>query len=174
MSRLPLLPLLVFSLLTACSTPSAQPPVTKPAKNNTIQTTRRVETTSYSKAHDGIPRNALSTRLKTGPIYSAGADWSRFPVGTKFRVRENGRTYVVDDYGSALVGRDVIDLYTPSLREMRRWGRRKVTIDILAWGSYQKSYSILKHRTRASHVRRMVRSLEPKIRQHTPSRTTSL
>jgi len=168
MSRLLLLPLFIFSFFTACATPSAKPPV-RPAKSTPsssapVAAIRSVETTSYSHADDGIRYNAISTRLKTGPIYSAASDWSRYPLGTKFRVRENGRTYVIDDYGSALIGRDVIDLYTPSLREMRRWGRRKVTIDILSWGCYQKSYSIVKPRTRSPHVRRMVRSLETKVR----------
>jgi hypothetical protein len=74
-------------------------------------------------------------------------------------MRETGRIYVIEDYGSALVGRKTIDLFMPSNGAMRRWGVRNVNIEILQWGSWAKSLEILKDRTRNSHVRRMVASL---------------
>jgi hypothetical protein len=50
----------------------------------------RVRTTAYT--HDesdhivyGV-KNAIGTNLKFGNVRSAAADWSRFPVGTKFRI----------------------------------------------------------------------------------------
>lgn len=122
-----------------------------------------VRTTAYTHSRHGMGRNATDSPLKAGDLKSAAADWSRFPLGTKFNVRETHQTYVVDDYGSALVGTNKIDLYMPSPREMRLWGVRKVTINIIEPGSYAKSLALLKPRKRVSYVRRMVKVLEQKV-----------
>ena len=61
-------------------------------------------------------------------------DWSRFPLGTRFRIVGTRKEYVIDDYGTALIGTNTIDLYKPSRLEMKRWGVRKVDIDIVHWG----------------------------------------
>jgi hypothetical protein len=111
---------------------------------------------------DGNRSNALSGSLACGKYYSAAADWSRFPAGTVFRLLENDRTYVIDDYGGALVGTETIDLYFPSMREMRNWGVRRVHIQILRQGSYEKSLQILRPRASRGYIRRMVRDLEHK------------
>jgi 3D (Asp-Asp-Asp) domain-containing protein len=124
--------------------------------------TRTVRTTAYTCTEPGGPRNALGQRLSCGPVGSAAADWSRFPVGTKFKIVDTGKIYRIDDYGSALVGTDTIDLYKPSRGEMRSWGVRHVDIQILEWGSQDESLKILKPRSRAGYVRRMVASLETK------------
>jgi hypothetical protein len=73
------------------------------------------------------------------------------------------RLYVIDDYGSALVGTNTIDLYMPTRREMVNWGFRRVTIELLEVGSYQQSLKILKPRSRIAFVRRMVQNLESHI-----------
>jgi 3D (Asp-Asp-Asp) domain-containing protein len=109
-------------------------------------------------------RNAIGGRLKSGEVTSAAADWSRFPVGTKFRVKETGRVYVVDDYGSAMVGKDKVDLFKTNYRDVYRWGVRHVNLEILEWGSHEKSLAILKPRTRSRHVKSMVQSLEARLR----------
>jgi hypothetical protein len=101
--------------------------------------------------------------LAAAEFNSAAADWSRFPVGTKFRIVGSDRLYVVDDYGSALVGTNTIDLYVPSRREMANWGSRRVNIELLEVGSYQQSLKILKPRSRIAYVRRMVQNLESQI-----------
>jgi len=106
------------------------------------------------------PRNAIGQPLRSGRINSAAADWSRLPLGTLFRVRENGKTYVVDDYGSAMVGKDKVDLYKTNYREVYNWGVRKVVLDILEWGDKEKSLAILKPRSKYAHVREMVQALE--------------
>lgn len=124
--------------------------------------TRTVRTTAYTATEPGGPRNAIGQRLSCGPVGSAASDWSRFPVGTKFKIVRSGKVYRIDDYGSALVGTDTIDLYQPSRREMRSWGVRHVEIQIIEWGSPEQSLQILKPRTRAGYVRRMVTSLESK------------
>jgi 3D (Asp-Asp-Asp) domain-containing protein len=122
-----------------------------------------VRTTAYTHSRHGIGRNANGSQLKAGDLKSAAADWSRFPLGTKFNVCETQQTYVVDDYGPALVGTNKIDLYMPSPREMRLWGIREVTINIIEPGSYAKSLALLKPRKRVSYVRRMVKVLEQKV-----------
>jgi len=109
-------------------------------------------------------RNAIGGRLKSGDVTSAAADWSRFPVGTKFRVKETGRVYVVDDYGSAMVGKDKVDLFKTNYRDVYRWGVRRVNLEIIEWGSFEKSLTILKPRSRSRHVKSMVQSLEAKLR----------
>ena len=107
--------------------------------------------------------NAVDGRLAAAQFNSAAADWSRFPVGTKFRIVGSDRLYVIDDYGSALVGTNNIDLYMRSRREMVNWGSRRVTIELLEVGSYQQSLKILKPRSRIAYVWRMVQNLESQI-----------
>lgn len=98
--------------------------------------------------------------LKYGQLRSAAADWSVYPVGTVFQIEGDVSLYIVDDYGSALVGTRTIDLYKPSSYSMNLWGVRKVNIRIVKWGSFSKSLAILKPRQKASHVRAMVSRLE--------------
>lgn len=126
-----------------------------------------VKTTAYchtERAHRRYGKsNAVDGRLAAAEWNSAAADWSRFPMGTKFRILGSNRLYVVDDYGSALVGTNTIDLYMPSRREMVSWGSRRVTIELLEVGSYQQSLKVLKPRSRIAYVRRMVKDLETEI-----------
>jgi 3D (Asp-Asp-Asp) domain-containing protein len=109
-------------------------------------------------------RNAVGGRLKSGVVNSAAADWSRFPVGTKFRVKETGKVYQVDDYGSAMVGKDKVDLFMPDYGQVYRWGVRHVTLEIVEWGSAEKSLKILKPRSKSGHVRKMVEKLEANLK----------
>jgi len=61
----------------------------------------------------------------------------------------------IDDYGSALAGTNTIDFFFPSLRKMNKWGTRKVTIQIIQMGSYERSARLLKGRLHAAHCRKM-------------------
>ena len=126
-----------------------------------------VRTTAYTHTEsDHIKyrkKNAIGTQLKYGQVRSAAADWSIFPLGTKFRIVGHPAVYVVEDYGSALVGKRTIDLYKPSRDAMNAWGVRNVKIEIVKWGSFQKSLAVLKPRTKYSHVKRMVARLRQKI-----------
>jgi len=72
---------------------------------------------------------------------------------------ETGRTYVIEDYGSALVGKKTIDLYMPTRAAMRAWGARFVNIEILEWGSRAMSLKLLEPRQKAGYVRTMVAGL---------------
>lgn len=129
---------------------------------------RYVRATAYShmEREPGAPgrKNAAGTILKYGSTRSAAADWSRLPLGTKFRVKgQPGITYIVDDYGSALVGTNTVDFFFPTLRQMRNWGTRKVTIDIIEMGSFSKSAKLLKGRQHASHCRKMYYAIKKKL-----------
>ena len=109
-------------------------------------------------------RTAAGTKLRHGQVRSAAADWSVYPVGTIFQISGDNSLYVVDDYGSAVVGTRTIDLYKPNASAMNQWGTRRVTITIVKWGSYAKSLAILKPRaSKASHVREMVHRLTARV-----------
>ncbi|MEP6937185.1 MAG: hypothetical protein ABI871_03865 [Chthoniobacterales bacterium] len=91
---------------------------------------------------------------------SAAADWSRWPAGTVFRLLSTGQVYKVDDYGWALAGRNTIDLYMSTAREMNTWGVRQEPIQILQWGDSQESLRLLQSHQGYKHIRRMVYELE--------------
>ena len=124
---------------------------------------REVRTTAYTRSRHGKAKNANGLQLKAGDLNSAAADWSRFPLGTKFNISGTHQTYVVDDYGPALVGTNNIDLYMPSRRNMHHWGVRRVTINIIEPGSYERSLALLKPRKHVPYVRKMVKVLEEKV-----------
>jgi 3D (Asp-Asp-Asp) domain-containing protein len=110
-------------------------------------------------------RNAVGGPLRYGKVRSAAADWSRFPLGTLFRIGGSPEIYEIDDYGSALVGKNTIDLYKPTTQSMRQWGVRQVEIEVIAWGSLEKSLKVLLPRARsAPHVAAMVRGIQAKAK----------
>lgn len=136
----------------------------KPALAARGQLISQVRTTAYTHGEADHLRygskNAIGTRLQYGAVRSAAADWSRYPLGTMFRiVGQPGVTYVVDDYGGALVGTGTIDLYKPSFAGMNRWGVRRVDIEVVKWGSFEESLRVLRPRGHWNHVRRMVNSI---------------
>lgn len=69
---------------------------------------------------------------------------------------------MIDDYGTALIGTNTIDLYKTSRLDMKRWGVRHVDIDILEWGSKEKSLQVLAPRAHHKSVRRMITALQKK------------
>lgn len=129
----------------------------------------RVKTTAYCHKESDSLRygrgSATGNALKYGTVRSAAADWSVFPVGTIFKIQGETVYYQVDDYGRALVGTKTIDLYRPSMAEMKAWGARKVNIEVVRWGSFEKSLSILKDRTRHAHVKMMYTNIIKKNRK---------
>ena len=151
-------------LIAACSSPRPLPPYQKPIARTRIQTVR---TTAYTHTEDDhvqyTNHNALGGCLQCGAINSAAADWSRWPAGTVFRIRETGEIFRVDDYGWALAGTNTIDLYKPSRAAMNAWGVRRVTIENLQWGDPQRSLAILRPRSKYRHIRRMVDEMEGRM-----------
>jgi len=121
-----------------------------------------VRTTAYTRIEKGGRRNALGKYLSGHHVMSAASDWSRFPLGTRFRICSTQEEFIIDDYGTALVGTSTIDLYKPTKLEMKRWGVRNVDIDILQWGSEEQSLKVLGPRAKHQTPRRMIASLRKK------------
>lgn len=128
---------------------------------------RVVRTTAYSHEENevGAPwrKNAVGTYLKYGSVRSAAADWSLYPVGTKFKIKGLPHTYIVDDYGSALAGTNTIDIYHPNLSLMHTWGTRNAEITVVQWGSWERTLAILKGRTAYPHTRKMYYAAKAKV-----------
>jgi len=138
-----------------------------------------VRTTAYChKEGDHVSfgnKSAKGTRLKFGKVRSAAADWSRFPLGTRFKIGGKPEEYYVDDYGIALTDSWTVDLYFPTMGMMNRWGVRRVKIKVLEWGSFEKSLKILKGRAKhASYIRRMIASIEKDSGYQTPETTDEM
>ena len=148
-------------------TPTRAPMIAGTTQRMTVRTTAYCHTESDHTAYGA--NSAVGTPLRYGTVRSAAADWSRYPVGTVFRIAgQPGVVYQVDDYGSALVGTDTIDLYRPSQESMRDWGVRNVDIEVLRWGSKERSLQLMKDRTSYPHVRRMFDDLQRRVTQVIP------
>jgi 3D (Asp-Asp-Asp) domain-containing protein len=119
-----------------------------------------VRTTAYTRNEGSGSHNAIGTYLSGRHVKSAASDWSRFPLGTRFRVVGTDDEYIIDDYGTALVGTSTIDLYKSNRLEMKRWGVRHVDIDVLQWGSRDESLKVLTPRRKHAIVRKMMVALQ--------------
>jgi 3D (Asp-Asp-Asp) domain-containing protein len=149
--------------VASCESPkNAQGPQMRPATITGARRIANVRTTAYTHSEKGGHRNAIGVRLSGANVMSAASDWSRFPLGTRFRIVATNEEYVIDDYGSALIGTNTIDLYKPSHLDMKRWGVRRVDIDILQWGSNAQSLKVLTPRAKHGYVRKMVVALQKK------------
>jgi len=134
---------------------------------------QRVRTTAYTHTESDHRQHGcqtcLGTTLRYGALRSAACDWSRWPMGTRFRILETGDVCEVDDIGWALSGRNTIDLYKPSRAAMNGWGSRVVNIEILRWGSDAESLAVLSKRSKYRHVQRMVNDLEKRVASNSQS-----
>jgi 3D (Asp-Asp-Asp) domain-containing protein len=136
------------------------------AANSHLGRMSNVRTTAYTRVEKGGRKNALGKYLSGRHVMSAASDWSKFPLGTRFRICSTREEYIIDDYGTALVGTSTIDLYKPTKLEMKRWGVRNVDIDILQWGSEEESLKVLGPRAKHPQVQQMLFALQ----NGTPSR----
>jgi len=144
-----------------------QQPISKQfASAAKIRRMQQVRTTAYTRSERGGGHSALGTYLSGRHVMSAASDWSHFPLGTRFRIVDTKEEYMIDDYGTALVGTNTIDLYKPSRLEMKRWGVRHVDIDILQWGSEEQSLKVLGPRAKHRCVRQMILALQRKTPGH--------
>lgn len=143
---------------------------TKPTKTYSSSNTviRNVRTTAYCHlenepgAYGNL--NAIGTPLRYwGGVRSAAADWSKYPLGTQFKIVGEPHIYEIDDFGSALVGNGTVDFYKPTLEAMNAWGLRYIDIEIVKWGSYSKSLSYLSGSSGYWHVRQMYYNIKPKV-----------
>lgn len=126
--------------------------------------TRIVRTTAYTCSEDDHliygDKNATGTVLRYNDrVRSAAADWSFYPVGTTFRIKGLPYLYVVDDYGSALLGTGTVDIYKPTKEIMNQWGRRNVELTVVQWGSFTRSAELLSQRTKYGHCRQMLANI---------------
>lgn len=126
--------------------------------------TRIVRTTAYTSTESDHliygDKNATGTVLRyTDRVRSAAADWSFYPVGTTFRIKGLPYLYVVDDYGSALLGTGTIDIYKPTKEVMNQWGTRNVEMTVVQWGSMTRSAELLSQRTGYDHCRKMLANI---------------
>ena len=133
--------------------------VLQPFSMDDNRTTSRVKTTTRVTKTTRLVKRAVAV-AKASPIGSAAADWSRWPMGTTFRLLSTGQMYRVEDYGWALSGRNTIDLYMANQREMNSWGAREETIQVLQWGDPQQSLQFLQSHQDYKHIKRMVLELE--------------
>ncbi|CAN5451501.1 hypothetical protein BH18VER2_BH18VER2_08210 [soil metagenome] len=148
------------ALLTAsCANQQSISSTTSPARRIS-----KVRTTAYTHTEAGGSRNAIGKRLSGKNVMSAASDWSRWPLGTRFRVVNTGDVFQIDDYGSALIGTGTIDLYKTNRLAMSKWGVRSVDIDILAWGSKEESLKVLAPRKNNRRVRQMILALSKEER----------
>lgn len=144
-----------------------------PVVNRPTNQIMMVRTTAYTHSEaDHVQygrKSAAGNTLQYGSnVRSAAADWSKYPLGTRFMIEGLPYEYVVDDYGSALVGTETIDIYKPEKGTMNQWGVRNVPIRVLEWGSFEESRRILDERKNvrhADHVREMLREIERKARK---------
>ncbi|MES2439920.1 MAG: 3D domain-containing protein [Verrucomicrobiota bacterium] len=126
--------------------------------------TRVVRTTAYTCSEDDHliygSKNATGTTLRYNDrVRSAAADWSFYPVGTTFRIKGLPYLYVVDDYGSALLGTGTVDIYKPSKEIMNQWGTRTVELTVVQWGSMTRSAELLSKRTSYDHCKKMLANI---------------
>jgi 3D (Asp-Asp-Asp) domain-containing protein len=148
-------------LLASCASPPA-PHTANAPKSHRIN----VRTTAYCNREGTGCRNAVGEYLCGRIVRSAASDWSRFPLGTRFRIAGSTEEYIIDDYGAALIGTSTIDLYKTSALEMQQWGVRRVDIDILQWGSDEQSVKVLTPRANNRCARRMLTALANKKKRN--------
>lgn len=138
----------------------------KPKKATRVTTTTTVTTIRSTKTIKATPvitrggKRAVAVTKLPPRIGSAAADWSRWPVGTTFRLLSTGQMYRVEDYGWALSGRNTIDLYMANRGDMNAWGARQEPIQILHWGDPHESLQLLQSHQGYKHIKRMVLELE--------------
>ena len=156
--------LAVGCILVGCAEQSVvqKPLAAVEAANSHLGRMSNVRTTAYTRIEKGGHRNALGKYLSGRHVMSAASDWSRFPLGTRFRIIDTKEEFIIDDYGTALIGTSTIDLYKPTKLEMKRWGVRNVDIDILQWGSEEQSLKVLGPRAKHQTPRRMIAALQKK------------
>ena len=154
----------VAFIVVGCAQQSVinKPIVAVEKANSHLGRMSNVRTTAYTRVEKGGHRNALGKYLSGKHVMSAASDWSRYPLGTRFRIVSTREEYIIDDYGTALVGTNTIDLYKTTKLEMKRWGVRNVDIDILQWGSEEESLKVLGPRMKHTQVQKMVSSLHKK------------
>jgi 3D (Asp-Asp-Asp) domain-containing protein len=95
------------------------------------QTSKSFE--AWATAHAQTGATADGGRSRVGVV---AADPAVLPLGSRIRVSGAGEysgVYLVKDTGPAVKGR-TIDIYMPTNAEARRFGRKRVSIEVLEMG----------------------------------------
>ena len=96
----------------------------------------RTKMTATAYCDRGATRSGA--QAQTGVV---AADPHHLPLGTRLRIIAPGQphagTYIVADTGSAIAGRD-LDIFMPSCRRAKAFGKRIVTVLILKRGAGAK------------------------------------
>src|SRR3954465_5635332 len=82
----------------SCESPSTrttQGPQMRPATITGARRIANVRTTAYTHTERGGRHNPLGTRLAGAKVMSAAADWSRYPLGTRFQIVGTSDRYVI-------------------------------------------------------------------------------
>jgi len=105
----------------------ALPATAEATRKRPAAKTMRLSATAYclsGKTHSG-------ERARAGTV---AADPRVLPIGTVLRIHPHRALYTVQDTGSGLKGRE-IDIYMPSCRKVRAFGRRTVRVEIVRGAS---------------------------------------
>lgn len=153
----------LLSIILFCSSLEAEP---KKFNFQVLQNPMKMNVRATAYTHTELDhliygrRSAYGSYLQSSEKYtSAAADWSFLPLGTVFRIKGNPTIFVIDDYGSALINKNTVDLYFKTHAEMNQWGARKVEIEILRVGDFRQSYLILRDRCRWPHCYAMAKRI---------------
>jgi 3D (Asp-Asp-Asp) domain-containing protein len=110
-------------VVAALSALLALPATAEAARKRPAAKTMKLSATAYclsGKTHSG-------QRARAGTV---AADPRVLPIGTVLRIHPHRGLYTVLDTGSGLKGRE-IDIYMPSCRKARAFGRRTVRVEIV-------------------------------------------
>jgi 3D (Asp-Asp-Asp) domain-containing protein len=118
--------LVVIGLIALCSAVSAEARPRRPPRE------RRLRMTATAYCDHGPTKSGVPAQRGV-----VAADLRRLPIGTRLRVVAPGRSYAgrytVLDSGSEIKGRD-LDIFMPSCRAARRFGKRSVDVRIVTIG----------------------------------------
>jgi len=114
-------PVKLFVLTALCAL-LALPATAEAARKQPVKT-MRLSATAYCLS--GKTRSGERPRVGT-----VAADPRVLPIGTVLRIHPHRGLYTVLDTGSGLKGRE-LDIYMPSCRKARAFGRRTVQVEIV-------------------------------------------
>jgi 3D (Asp-Asp-Asp) domain-containing protein len=125
--------LLVVVLAVCGCSPFARPPAPAPAPRPEVPATS-FEATAYTIEGE----TASGEQTRKGIV---AADPKVLPIGSRVRVQGAGQydgEYTVTDTGREIKGRE-IDIYIANNAEAKRFGRKKVSVEVLERGNGQRS-----------------------------------
>jgi 3D (Asp-Asp-Asp) domain-containing protein len=141
---------LTLVLIAGCTrfrTPQSIPP---PAPEAPPSVPEAVRIPFAATAYSLHGETASGTYVRRGIV---AADPRVLPLGTKIRVHGAGAysgEYEVADTGRRIKGRE-IDIYVPNVRAAKRFGRRRVEIEILRSSQRPGRAGLVRHRIHRTH-----------------------